>query len=190
DRRVNRSRTAFACGAVVLSLLAAGCSGDPKPRVAPEPSPSSTSPTAIGPVEPVMPEAAKAHTPAGAEAFVKYYWQWVNYAQRTGVVDRLRALGPGCDGCEGGISFIEGVYSKGGRIRGGDGLVGSFHTGLVSPSGEHRAVVDCDVTSTKQVADFPGTSSDKHFPGGRTPFEFVLATSADGWTVVSLVSRT
>ena len=40
-----------------------------------------------------MPAAAKRHTAAGAEAFVQFYWEMVNYAQRSGDVDGLRVLG-------------------------------------------------------------------------------------------------
>ena len=110
------------CAVLVLGLSAcdSGADGaDPASTFSPTAStfdtPSSSAPP--GPVEPTLPPAAKSATKAGAEAFVRYYWDVVNYAQRTGNTDRLRQLqAPSCDRCTKGAAWIDDVSRAGGSI--------------------------------------------------------------------------
>lgn len=77
----------------LAGLLLAGCNGsdDPSPSTTSSSSSttatssttsttSTTAPTAEAPVKPEFPAEAEENTQAGAEAFVRYYWDAVNYA--------------------------------------------------------------------------------------------------------------
>lgn len=113
---------------LAVALLGAGCEEeDPSDPVASPSGTSDSAPTSpsepttdAGPVEPTLPPEAEADTKAGAQAFVKFYWDVVNYARRTGDVSHLRELSvASCAGCNGGIESIEQIYERGGRILGG-----------------------------------------------------------------------
>ena len=88
DLCVKRSRSAFVALGLLVACpsvgLVAGCSsGDPQPKVAPSAPVSasaSSSGAPSGPAEPVLPAAARKHTAAGAEAFVRFYIAVLNNA--------------------------------------------------------------------------------------------------------------
>jgi len=114
---------------VLLALGAACEGGDPSPTTLP-PSPSSTvtaEPTAASPAPtptptppaPTLPAAARADTPAGAEAFARFYLAAQDYANRSGHTRLLRSLGS-CKGCEAVAAGIEKFYREGGRVEGGE----------------------------------------------------------------------
>ena len=100
---------------LAASILLAGCGGDAKP----DPSSSSTtgsapttttaapttsaSPTTASPTtDPNIPAAARAHTPAGAEAFVRYFYRAAEHRldppARRDLVPALPSL-PSCKTC-------------------------------------------------------------------------------------------
>ena len=102
---------------LAASLLLAGCGGDSKPQASTSSnigsSPTntaapttSTSPTskASQATDPNIPAAARAHTPAGAEAFVRYYFERLNVAwtvPRSGILSPLcQASAIACAGFE------------------------------------------------------------------------------------------
>jgi len=86
---VKKTSAALLSLPLAASLLLTGCGSDTKPKTA---APSATSaPTTSAPttspsptssvsakIDPNIPPAARAHTPAGAEAFVKYFFQRMN----------------------------------------------------------------------------------------------------------------
>jgi len=110
-----------------------------------------------------MPDAAKAHTKAGAKAFVKYFWEVVNYAQATGDTESIAALSdPSCVGCSAGIDSIDRVYEKGGWISGGENRIG--HPRITLGWVKQSAVADAtfDVFIAPQVVHSPsGARPDK-----------------------------
>ncbi len=63
-------------------LLAAGCTGmsDPSPSTTSIGASSTSSPSPTPPATPSVPAAARAHTEAGAEAFVRFYIDQLNLA--------------------------------------------------------------------------------------------------------------
>ncbi|HWJ67560.1 MAG TPA: DUF6318 family protein [Nocardioides sp.] len=76
------------------------------------------------PTEPALPNAATKATEAGARAFIKYYFDLINYAQATGDVGALRSLsGPNCDACAGITKNLRDLYKNDGRIEGGTNAV-------------------------------------------------------------------
>lgn len=121
----------FAVGAVLaVGLLGgslSGCGGTPD--AGPPPSPSTTAPSASpSPTAPVMPDAARANTKAGAVAFVKFYIATFNHAQATGDVSTLKSLGAkGCVSCEALVRAIQSTYRRGGRAEGGRWIVTGAH---------------------------------------------------------------
>ncbi|GAB3197250.1 hypothetical protein GCM10027062_08580 [Nocardioides hungaricus] len=176
-------RVVIAAVALTLTLGLAGCSGDPEPRVAP-PSPTAPSTTrASVQTPPEMPAAAKGTDAAAAEAFVRFYWEMVNYAQLTGDVEPLRPLGYKCINCENGIEFIEGIYSKGGEIRGGDGTPSKLDTTFTNVQGDLLAVVDSVLVLTPQDVDVPGKAKDKHYKGGDREIRMYLQPESGSWVV-------
>ena len=80
---------------LAASLLLAACGGDSKPggssssTTASSPTTGSASPTTA---DPNIPAAARAHTPAGAEAFIRYFYSQLNVAwtaPRAGILSPL-----------------------------------------------------------------------------------------------------
>jgi len=84
---------------LAASMLLAGCGGDAKPDSSSSSTPTSTPTTTAVPTttaspttDPNIPVAARAHTPAGAEAFVRYFFDRVNIAwtgPQAGIVSSL-----------------------------------------------------------------------------------------------------
>lgn len=183
---MNRSRSAFALGVVATLLVAGGCSADdPQPKVAPsEPASASTSPSPTGPVEPTMPAAAKKHTAAGAEAFVEFYWEMVNYAQLTGDLSGLvRLSDPNCGACAGGLDFLRRIFNGGGEVRGGEVSVQTHDSIKVHAGRDVSFRVLADVTNTRQVVDMPGTRKDETYPAATSAIQFIVDPERIGWTV-------
>ena len=96
----------LALSSMVLGLLLlAGCGGDAKPDASSSSttasSPTTTAMTTVSPTtDPNIPAAARAHTPAGAEAFVRYFYSQLNVAWSTpksGLVSVLSL--PTCKTC-------------------------------------------------------------------------------------------
>lgn len=124
---VRRSARAGVLPALVLSLALAGCGGDDEiePKMPDSNSAASTntaeSPSPTEPVEPTLPPEAEGDDAAAAEAFVRHYFDYVNYAQATGDTKGLRELAlPGCPACNGVADGIDRVYKRGGEMRGGE----------------------------------------------------------------------
>jgi len=178
--------------ATVLLLGACGGSPSSAPTLAPTTStaatPTTTPTTPATPTPPPMPEAARAHTKAGAIAFVKHYWDIVNYAQETLDVKPLRRLSfPSCAGCNGGIRSITQVARKNGAIHGG---VGTIRTPKATyyPGTAPVMLVTCTVFSTPERVTVHGATTVR-YPGGSTPANFWLAPTPTGWKMSTLEER-
>jgi hypothetical protein len=99
--------------AVVLPVLAAGCSDDPEPRFEPSPSPTESTSSAAP-----EPKAWEVKSEAGAYAFVRHWVATLNDAGRTGDTDELSALSAKpCGTCRNIIGYIDDVYGEGGEVR-------------------------------------------------------------------------
>jgi hypothetical protein len=114
----------------MIVALGAGCDGDePSPTTLP-PSPSPTVPSAAPttpsptatptptPTAPTLPPAARADTPAGAEAFALFYVVALDYAYQAGDTRLLRELAK-CRGCSSVADGIDKWTAAGGRYEGG-----------------------------------------------------------------------
>jgi hypothetical protein len=186
------SRAAVGVAALLLAVVVSGCEED-EPSTSPTPSsspsePESSSPsepttTDTGPVEPTLPAEATPETKAGAEAFVEYYWDVVNYATFTGDVAKLKRLDqPSCQGCKGGIRFLEHVYSSGGRMVGGEYRVVRLEAAQ-SPSGDW-AITTYTRVGLQRAVDAGELS--ETFPAGRGKWLMALTWFDGAWSVATL----
>jgi hypothetical protein len=168
-------------GAVVLLLVLAGCGGDPKADPTTTPSTPATSPASTTPSPPVMPEAAKANTKAGAVAFVRYYVELINYAQRTGVIDELAKIeDAACASCTKVRETLTDIYGSGGHIQGGD-WTAKVQSAAPRPD-LHAWSVFADVRYGPQVVSRSGEKTP--LKGGQSPMTFVVRQMKTGWTVL------
>jgi hypothetical protein len=167
---------------VVVGLLVAGCGGSDDPP-SPGPSPSgSTAPSASASGSaPVMPEAAKANTKAGAIAFVRFYVAAFNHARITGDTDPLGSLGTGrCVSCKDVRAAIDKTYAAGGHATGGRWVIDAAQ---VSRARRHQWVVY--LSGHFEAGDTYKTAGAQphHNNGGPMVASFFVAFK-NGWKVV------
>jgi len=177
---------------LAVSILLAACGGDAKP----EPSSSSTtasSPTITTPAptasasptaDPNIPAAARAHTPAGAEAFVRYFYAQLNRSWMTADPALLPPLSePGCKTCAAFTATAASFRSKSQHYKGeifsitSIGALGSGPKGqevLVIGRQEPGAVVDQSGTVIERSAAQAGK------------FIISLRWTGTGWTAAEL----
>ena len=128
---------AVTAGALVLLGCAGGAPGGGGSPSTPAPSPSTSSATptptpsaAYKPADakgkaqnvpvPVMPEAAKAETKEGLEAFAKYWYASLSYAFESGDIKSVAAVtSESCSTCNKQISVLSDWYQAGGWVQGG-----------------------------------------------------------------------
>lgn len=170
--------------ALVLSvaLVLSGCSDDPEPKVAPKPSAaalSSSPSTSDAAPEPTIPLGATENTAKGAETFVRYWIDLVNYAQETGDVAALeRATDERCTACRGVIKAISEPYDGGGRIDGGQwsaGKLRSLPPDYASDWGGYARAESVEQTVTY------GDGRSKTYPAGDFDLYAYTAWTRDGW---------
>ena len=160
---LDRRRRIFAAAVALTLLPATACTGGgttPGATAAPEspsqtasPTPSATpTPTAsYKPADasgraqnvpvPVLPEAAKAETKEGLEAFARYWYAALNYAYQTGDFGPLDAItGPGCRMCAKVRPGIVEWNSEGRWIAGGLVVVKGAFTEFVKTAEGHYQV--------------------------------------------------
>jgi hypothetical protein len=196
------SRTAAVATLALLTPTAllglTGCAGSANPAPPSTAAPTTapiTAPTAVAsgpaaaaPTPPAMPGAARAHTRAGAKAFVRYFWDVVDYAQATGDTSPITSISvPGCRGCEGGRRGIDAVYRAGGVIRGGRTSLSHASVDWLRAGDLQLAHVTVDLTFTDQTVDMPGTTRDRTTTGGHARDRLELLASERGWDVAQLV---
>lgn len=172
-------------GTLALLALLAGCGGDPKA----DPSPTgtatpTTTPVSTTPSAPVMPDAAKDKSKAGAIEFVKYYVAVFNHAQTTGDTGQLRTLSLAtCEDCQKAIEGLEEIYRSGGKIVGGN-LEPGAATVEFNPI-EKRWLVLVRIDSGPQSVTTASNTTPSELPGGRRAMQFSLSRSAGTWRVSS-----
>lgn len=185
----------FLTATAVAALLLSGCSDDePTPEFSDDVTASSTaadpsttpvtesSPTA--PVEPALPAEAEEATKAGAEAFVRYYVELIDFAQASGDVRGLTdAASRSCGTCSAGARSIERIHERGGRIAGGthdvSRLSSSESSGL---PGTWIVLAHIDVG--RQIVRGAG-DLDAVYPAGTTKVAFTVQHDSGRWQVTS-----
>jgi hypothetical protein len=184
---VTPTRTVITAFTLVSVLALGACSDDdPEPKFAPTPSTSapteeSTSPASPSdPVEPSMPTEATRDSDAGAEAFVRYWIEMVNFAQRTGQTNGLRKLNDvRCAGCRGMVEAIDSAYRSGGHIVGGALSAGRLRELPLDFGAEWAAFANAK-TAPQTVVRQDGTE-EKH---NGAPFDlYTYVDWNDGWSM-------
>jgi Family of unknown function (DUF6318) len=115
-----RARVLVAAAAVAATT---GCSGGGSgPESTSATSGTTTTPPTTSVAAPVLPEAAKHPTVAGAEAFYRYFWDVYSYAFRNGKSSAIMGVAaiPECTYCSSAIKNIDGVTVEGYHFEGGE----------------------------------------------------------------------
>jgi hypothetical protein len=171
---------------VALALAAASCGGDPPAPPPFTPSTVASSPTPTGPVEPVLPEAARQPTEEGAKAFAVFYWDLATYAQATGDTRGIRKLGAQtCAPCSGGADGVDKIYAHGGVIRGGRYEAEATGAREVSTAQTVAFVVRLHVHTDRQRIDYPGTKRDEVSAEASNRLAMIMNFIDGSWTMVS-----
>ena len=184
----------IALAALALPLLLAGCADDdPVPRI-PDASTPSASVTETSdpddpddPVEPTLPPEAEGKGNEAAEAFVRYYYDAVNYAQATGETSGLAELGlESCTACNGGLQFIHALYERGGTNRGGEYTLTSSEVKGRSEVSSTVESVDLEVVTAHTRQEVTGAGDmDRVYEAGESTQNFRLIHDPTGWHVAS-----
>lgn len=183
--------TAALLAALLASPVLSGCSGDGGASTpTPSPTPTSTSPTASPtPQPPAMPEAARAHTEAGAIAFVEHYLALINYATASlDVAPVVAASLPGCKGCAAGAEGISRIKRENGTIIGGKTTATDMKAQLSQGETRTFATITYKGTSAPETHDLPGTD-DVNRAGGNYAGTIILVSATDGWRVAEFEVR-
>lgn len=173
--------------AVVGLVLLVGCS---RPVDRPAPLPTPTAPAVSGtpspsPQLPTPGPTVTEYSPAGATAFVEYYFAVLNYAYTTGDTSTLESLSaPSCKTCHNYVQAIKQNWARG-RTSGGQVLLSAAQTAAFGPSSPVITSASYRVTAS-QVVDTSGQTvkTTPPDPGGRLFVE--LVRSPPGWSVASI----
>jgi len=120
---VKKTPVAVLAASILLSACGGGAKPDPSsstPTSSTSASTTSVSPTTAGPtIDPNIPAGARAHTPAGAEAFVRYFYSQLNIAwskPQAGLIASLSART--CKTCAALEGTAVDLAAKGSHYRG------------------------------------------------------------------------
>jgi len=123
---------------------------------------------------------------AGAAAFVRHWFDLVNYAYATGNTEPVVAVStPKCESCSNTVATIDDQYSNGGRIEGGQITV----VGAESPAPEpNRPVLVTTVYSQAPLASVTagGETSTESPAEENETVGFFIEWSDDAWTAVGI----
>ena len=180
---LRRGRAVASASVMVLALLAAGCTSEAEPSPMPTPSPSPTESETPSPTPPTMPAEAEGTSPNAAKAFVRHYFDQINYAALTGHTEALRALSTrDCESCDAIASNVERIYNGGGRISDESWRVRSIYV-LKAAGGEATISVGAHIGREVIVgADGEETVKD----GGKQPMTIFLTSAGGGYRVARL----
>lgn len=126
-----------------------GASAAPTPIATPSltPTPSYKPADAAGKAQnvpvPVLPEAAKAETKEGLEAFARYWFQLLTYGYETGDTSRITDItSSACEACELAKKVQTGWYSGGRWLAGGQTKTPSVSTTFrLAPDGNYQVAI-------------------------------------------------
>ena len=171
------SRRWYAACLVVLALVA-GCSGDPKPGVEPDPTPTAVTPSASA-----SPTVEPSEEPETAEEFLRRWVAEYEDMQANGDSAPFRTTSQGCSECLAISDRFESIYTSGGFIRGGDitvtdvrraGRIGNAETWILE--------FDATTTRYREEARAPAQSLE----GGHSGFRFVLEPQGGAFRIREL----
>ncbi|WP_281168275.1 DUF6318 family protein [Nocardioides insulae] len=186
-RRPHAPLAALATAALLLGTTA--CQDD-TPTASPSPAPSTstaTTPSPTTPQPPVMPDAARQHTKAGAIAFAKHFFATSDYAQSHLDPNSVSALSsPTCAGCNGGIESIRRVKRANGSYSGGETRPTNFKVEGSKAGNLVTYEVTADLYNTKQEISYPGKRKREVYPPGTITIRLTLIPHRSDWQVAIL----
>lgn len=159
--------------AVVGAVLVSGCTAETPANdtlpTASEGAESSAELEPLGPADLPMPAEAREQTPAGAEAFIRYYVDLLNRAQRDLDTTYVTQFSADCDTCSALIVGLNAYAAEGYLISGGTIRVGAINPPTLNADGAEfvaplmqDAVAVTDATG-QTIAD--ASAPDASFPG-------------------------
>lgn len=211
SRTLSYTRKRIRAAAVVAALLMSVtcCSGggtEPKaspstetqsptasaaPSATPTPTASYKPADAAGPAQnvpvPVLPEAAKAETKEGLEAFARYWFQLLSYGYETGDTSRLSSVtSPGCELCVNVTRAITANYDGEKWLAGGRVETPSVNTTYVAqPDGQYQVTVQVQQTPITYFG--PGGSEfRKQTPTSDTGNVLIAGFQSGAWRLTGL----
>lgn len=178
---------------LLTSILLTGCTGGTKPHASPSPTTGHSSPTtaatkppAVTPTaDPNVPAAARAHTVAGAEAFVRYYFERLNAAW---TVPRAGILSPLCQSSSIACTAFEKTATRltkeGHRYDGNPVSINFIGVLDATKPGKYDVLANV-VQEKRSEIDASGNTvvTDKRKD---LRFHFVLSYADQNWSVASL----
>jgi hypothetical protein len=186
---VKKTSAALVAVPLVASMLLAACGGDAKPGASSS-STSTSSPTATAPPttassttsDPNIPVAARAHTPAGAEAFVRYFFAQVNLAWSTPNPAALDGLyTPTCTTCTAIRGSAADYKAKGLRYR-DTPLTRISPSSVTAATGATARVNATAMQEASAVVDRDGKVVEA-VPRTPSTFDLTLTWVRGGWQV-------
>lgn len=135
-----------------------------------------------------MPEAAKAHTKAGAKAFAAYFWSVADYATQHNDSSPVKALArDDCAGCTAAEKFIDETMSRGGTATGVRNQLANVSVARRAYNGAQLYDVQFELTNDPETIAYPDGTS-KNFPRGTVQAHLLLEPVVGGWLVATLES--
>ncbi len=205
----SRALKTIALAACTL-LVVAGCAGSPggdssnsaapsseaskTPSPTPTPTPSYKPASADGPAEnvpvPEMPAVAKEHTEAGFEAFVKYYFELVNYTAESRRIDEIQPYtNRNCNTCQNILRTAEHNRTAESWMVGGDWKLDLVYTNMLKdPQGYIWGQIKFGQDALQNYES--KRTKGKSFPVSEDlRWQIVLKPTDSGWLVVDLGSN-
>lgn len=191
---VGWGRVSPAVVAVVVAGLAGGCREGAGPSPSPSVSSSSVSPsgsaaTASSPsvawAGPPTPQAARQRTPAGAEAFVRFFFEQYNHAWTTPAPGLIAGLSdPRCELCDKGEETSRTLASRGDRYDSPPVTVRAATSLRGAPEPQAYVLVDL-IQNTSRVISSTGEVVHTD-PREDIPSNVALVWTAAGWRVLGV----
>lgn len=179
-KAVRRGRAIAPAVVVLLALAVGGCTSDAEPSPMPTPSPSPVEPETPSPTPPTMPAEAEGTSPAAAKAFVRHYFDQINYAALSGDTETLRELSTDeCQSCDAIAANVERIYNAGGHISEEHWQIRSIDV-LKASNGDATLSVGARL-GREVIVEATGEETVK--AGGKQPMTIFLATDNAGYRV-------
>lgn len=164
-------------GAPTFTATITASTATPPPTTDATPEPPSATP----PVEePSMPPAARAPGRAGAEAFVRYYIDLVNYSGLTGDIGEMELAASGCVSCKSLAEAFETTYERGGAYRTEGWRIQSQFT-LRQPDGEWASLLK--VNQAPMVWVKAAAAEPQRFEAKQLNLRVALKRQEDEWKI-------
>lgn len=201
--RTSVSARSFVIGSLAAALTLTACENTTQPQSAsptvsasPTATPTPTQTAVYKPADakgkaenvplPVLPEAAKANSKEGVEAFARYWFQVLSYAYETGDVSAVKlATGSNCVFCNGlqesiGQSWADGKWIVGGRIE------TPSVTGKPGTGPESRQATVQVIQQQIEIRKADGTLYQEATEASSSASQLVATFGVDGWIVTDL----